>query len=148
MAKTITWVPGIAGIGVSIPLPPGVPRIDRVVVAAQIVRIRAGLGIPDHAVHSHPLAFSGGGAGGTIIAGAVLLSLSAGAQVIGAGGPAGDGVRDNGAPQAHGALTAANPVVAVVAAKVDQDNISLDTATTLGDLLALTYQPIGCRLAA
>lgn len=56
-----------------------------------------------HAVHSHPLALSAGGAGATIIAGAALLSASSGAQVIGAGGPAGDGVRDNAAAQDHAA---------------------------------------------
>lgn len=65
------------------------------------VDIQGAAAVADHAVHSHPFAVSAGGAGGTLIFGAALISCSAGAQVVNAGGVAGDGVRNNAAAQAH-----------------------------------------------
>jgi hypothetical protein len=44
------------------------------------------------------------------------------------------------------ALTGANPVVAAVPTRVDGDTITLDVATVLGDILSLTYLPVGARL--
>lgn len=164
--NTISWVPGIVATPAAITIPGGSPTIDRVISAA-ITRIRAGLGVPDHAgagialglgdhaVHSHPFAFSAGGAGATIITGAALLSASSGAQVVGAGGAAGDGVRNNAAAQAHAggaalahaALTAADPVVAAVPTRLSATTFSLDVNTTLGDILTLIYEEQGARVA-
>ena len=47
-----TWVPGAVVAGVNINLPTGYPTIDRV-VAATMTRIRAGLGVPNHAALAH-----------------------------------------------------------------------------------------------
>jgi len=47
---------------------------------------------------------------------------------------------------AHGALTGADPVVAATPTKVDEDTITLNVNTTLGDLLTLIYEAIGARV--
>ncbi len=164
--KILSFVPGAVATPGAITIPAESPDIDAV-VSAQIVRLPAGMTIPDHAqaavvaaladhaVHSHPLAFSAGGAGATVIPGAALLSASSGAQVVGAGGAAGDGVRNNAAAQAHavgaaavahGAGVGANPVVAAVPTRLTTRTISLDVNTLVGDLLTLRYREVGERV--
>ena len=160
----IELVPGIANSPAPITIPVGMPSIDDV-VSAQIWRLPRALGLDNHtqaqivaaldphAVHSHPLAFAAGGGGGTLIAGAALLSLSAGAQVVGAGGVAGDGVRNNAAAQAHTAGGATVPhagaaalIEAAVPTKITETTFSLDVNTALGDILTLIYLERGARL--
>src|SRR3990170_1416687 len=143
----LTWVPGAVVSPNPINLPTGSPPIDRV-VAASITRMRAGLGIPnhaqadvvaalaDHAVHAHDLVSQG--LGGPV---ANALGLPAGLNVLNDAGAAAlhtvpgagaTGVQNNAAAQAHaagaaavahGALTGADPVVAAVATRVDEDTI-------------------------
>lgn len=167
--QRITFVPGAVASPAAITIPVPVPDID-LVLAAVITRLPTALAVPDHlaaaiqasapisdhVVHSHPFALSAGGAGGTLIAGAALLSLSAGAQLVDAGGAAGDGVRNNAAAQAHafgagvatvhGANVGATPVVAAVATKLTTRTISLSVNTVLGDLLTLDYIETGARV--
>lgn len=138
--QQITFVPGAIATPNPITIPAGVAGIDDV-VGAVITRLPSGLA--DHVVHSHPLAFSAGAAGATIVTGAALLSASSGAQVVGAGGAAGDGVRDNATAQAH---AGASPVVAAVPLKVTERTFSLDVSTLVGDLLTLVYMERGARL--
>ncbi len=49
-------------------------------------------------------------------------------------------------PVVHGAATAADPLVAAVATKVDRDTITLSVDTLLGDILRVRYIPEGARL--
>jgi hypothetical protein len=170
MARSESWVPGIVGIGANHTLPTGVPAIDRV-VSATITRIRAGLGIPNHAqadivaalanhpVHAHDLVSQG--LGGPV---ANALGLPAGLNVLNDAGAAAlhtvpgagaTGVQNNaaaqahaagGAPVAHGASTGADPVVAAVPTKVDATRFTLDVATTMGDILTLVYEMVGARV--
>ena len=49
------------------------------------------------------------------------------------------------AAQAH-TVTGANPVVSATPTKVDEDTITLDVNTVLGDILYLTYITSGARL--
>jgi hypothetical protein len=164
--KILSFVPGAIASPAAITIPAEASDIDAV-VSAQIVRLPASGAIPDHAqvavvaaladhaVHSHPLSFSAGGAGATIITGAALLSASSGAQVVGAGGAAGDGVRNNAAAQAHaagaaavahGASVGADPVVAAVPTRLTTRTFSLNVNTVLGDLLTLRYREVGERV--
>ncbi len=162
----ITFVPPAIATPNPITLPAPFPNMRRV-STAQLLRVPNAVVVPnhlaadvqgaaavsDHAVHSHPLAFSGGGAGATVIPGAALLSASSGAQVVGAGGPAGDGVRDNAAPQAHaygagapvahGANTGATLVVAAVPTLITNRTFFLSVNTVLGDFLELVYEEEG-----
>ncbi len=171
MPTRLTWVPGAVGPVTNIDLPAGSPPIDRV-VAATITRIRAGLAIPthaqadvvaaiaSHAVHLHDLqlevvADDVANRINTALGPPVTLGRpAAGGLVVGV--QATRGVQNNAAAQAHtaggaavahGALTEANPVVAAVPTKVDADTITLNVATTLGDLLSLTYEAQGSRVA-
>jgi hypothetical protein len=166
----ITWVPGAVVSPNPINLPTGSPPIDRV-VAASITRIRAGLGIAnhaqvdivaalaDHAVHLHDLqleveADAGGNRVNSALGPPVTLGRpGAGALVVGVQGTR--GVQNNAAAQAHaagaaavthGALTWADPVVAATPTKLDEDTITLNVNTTLGDLLTLIYEAIGARV--
>ncbi len=164
--KRISFATGVVVSPAAITIPADSPDIGSV-VSAQIVRLPAGMtvadhaqaavvaALADHAIHSHPFAFSAGGAGATIITGAALLSASSGAQVVGAGGAAGDGVRNNAAAQAHGdgaaavvhgANVGASPVVAAVPTLITTRTLSLDVNTALGDLLTLAYREVGERV--
>ena len=175
MPNRLAWVPGAVVAGVNIDLPAGSPAIDRV-VAATITRIRAGLGIPDHAalvhgvtqpndhaVHLHDLLLEiVADAAGDRVNTALGPPVTFGRPVAGAtitSVQATRGVQNNAAAQAHagaavadhaivahGALTGTDPVVAAVATRVDEDTITLSANTTLGDLLTLTYEAIGARV--
>ena len=190
MPNVIAWVPGVVASPAAITLPGGSPQIDRV-ISATITRIRAGLGIPDHAaagivagladhaaagivaglashaVHAHDLVVSGGaGAAGTntvqasAAAGPLTKQEAGSATIVGAGAT---GVQNNAAVQAHaagvalahaagaalahGALTGTDPVVAAVPTRLSATTFSLNVNTTLGDILSLTYEVIGSRVA-
>lgn len=165
MPQTKTWVPGIVASPAAITLPPGSPQIDRV-IAAEIIRIRAGLGIPDHtgaliaaglashAVHAHDLVF--GAAQASAVTSAVggppgALGAAAAATVAGGGAT---GVQNlaavqahaAGAAMAHAALTGTDPVVAAVPTRLSATTFSLNVNTTLGDILTLIYEEIGSRV--
>jgi len=113
--------------------------------------------IADHAAHGHDIttvvAAGGGGAltdpavagplesagGGQVNTGAVDVLAAAQAHAAGA------------SPVAHAAgvdiaHTGADPIVAAVPTKVDEDTITLDVNTLVGDILKLTYNEWGSRV--
>lgn len=169
MAHEIKFVPGAVLAGVNIDIPSTAPLIDAV-ASAYIIRTTAGVtvgnhtqaqvagALADHAVHAHD--FISTGIGGVV---ANAMGLPAGLNAINDAGAVGahtvpgggaSGVQNNAAAQAHAAgaaplahaLTGANPIVAAVPTKVDGNTITLDVPTVLGDILSLTYIPVGGRL--
>lgn len=166
--KRISFVPGAIATPAAITIPADSPDIDAV-VSAQIVRLPAGMAIPDHAqaaivaaladhaVHNHNLDLTANivdGAGTRVQAtspGGPLGYPGGGVTVPGGVG----GVLNNAAAQAHaaggaavahGAGVGASPVVAAVPTRLTTRTISLDVNTVLGDLLTLSYREVGERV--
>jgi len=168
--KRISFVPGAIATPAAITIPADSPDIDAV-VSAQIVRLPAGMTIPDHAQvaivaaladhggHAHDLLVLAGGGGapaeafGASGAGVADLESVTGQTIAGAnpatGGITGVGAMAHaagGAAVAHGAGVGASPVVAAVPTRLTTRTISLDVNTVLGDLLTLSYREVGERV--
>lgn len=140
--QRITFVPGAVATPNPITIPTTVPDIEAV-LAAQIIRLPAGITIPDHAqadilgaIADHPVT-GGGGAASVAYAAGALTDTGAGGAIAHAAGAA---------AVAHGASGGASPVVAAVATRLTSRTISLDVNTTWGDLLTLEYIEVGERV--
>jgi len=142
MVRT-TWVPGAVTAGSNIDLPANSPPIDGV-ISAEIIRVPGALA--NHAAHSHDLAIVGGQAAGV----AIQFTPDTDAGIVGKTtattrtlpGPANSGIQ-NAAAMAH---AGASPVVTATPTKVDENTITLNVNTALGDLLTLSYVQVGERV--
>jgi hypothetical protein len=149
LLTTIQFVPGAVTGGQPINLPSWAPKIDAV-SSAYIIRPTSQISIANHPALSHA---------GTAVAdhttGSVThLACSATDARYGTDtnlatvvtGATHTVTQPNDHPaQAH-TVTGANPVVSATPTKVDEDTITLNVNTQLGDILVLTYIPVGARL--
>lgn len=113
--ETIIFVPGAVAAGANISLPAWAKRIAQV-VSAEIIRPTNQIAISAHPDHSHTENLAA-----TYTQNATTATASIAAHT----------------------LTGANPVVACTATRVDENTITLNVATNLGDLLRLSYVALG-----
>ena len=118
MFTTIQFAPGAVNANTNIDLPTTAPKIDSV-VSAYLIRPTSQISIANHTDHSHTENVA---ASYTQNATTATATLSA-----------------------H-TLSGADPVVAAVPTKVDEDTITLNVNTVAGDLLVLSYIKKGVRL--
>jgi len=118
--ETIVFIPGAVAAGSNISLPAEAKRIDAV-ASAYLIRPTSQITLSSHGTHTH------------------TENTAASYTQNATTSPA--SVADH-------TLTGANPRVAAVPTKVDEGTIRLDVATQLGDLLVLTYIPVGRRAKA
>lgn len=152
MITTIQFVPGAVTAGQPINLPAWAPKIDSV-VSAYLIRPTAQISIANHPAHDHKAFTVMGSETGADQTAFVTLKDGAGttigANVVAKSGLSSnmDGRTDTIAAMAH-SVSGGNPVVNVTPTKVDEDTITLNQDTQLGDILVLSYIRVGVRRKA
>lgn len=161
----IMFAPGAVTSGDDITIPTYAPRVAAV-LAAQILRMPSAFTIPDHAqadivgaLADHPAVAHAAGASPVAHTTAELPALTdhddnptyhsnhAQADIVAAiadhnavsHGPGSSAV-------AHGSGVGSDPSVAAVPTMVDEETITLDVDTLLGDILTLDYIEVGERV--
>jgi len=142
MLTTVQFVPGAVTSGQPINLPSWAPKIDAV-SSAYLIRPTSQISITNHPAHAHDLLITGGQAAGDAlqVSGGVIGKTGAG-NVTAAGGTSNI---QNAAAMTH-SITGGDPVVSATPTKVDEDTVTLNVNTQAGDILVLTYIPVGARL--
>lgn len=125
----VNIVPGATIAGDNIDLPNGSPPIG-VVVTAQIIRLGSSFSLSDHTLDTQ-----------VAVGGAVTNALGHDATPE-LETAAGANVSIAGAISAHSS-SGANPIVAAVPTRVDEDTITLDVNTEDGDIVELAYVEVG-----